>query len=288
MLGALALACTLGGTQAGCSASSSPGAAESGNASTPSSDAVTDGSIGTATPDAQTWWRPEAGVTWQWQLTGVLDTTVNAQMFDIDMFNNDASTIASLEGQGKVVVCYIDVGTWESDRPDSAAFPASVLGNMVADWPGELWLDIRSSLVQGLMQNRFMLAQEKGCQGIEPDNVDGYANDTGFPLTADDQLSYNAWVANAVHALGMSVALKNDIAQVPQLEPLFDFELDEQCFDFDECDALLPFTRATKAVLEVEYGDAGLVPSICPQADALRFDTIIKDVQLDAWRVACP
>ena len=30
-----------------------------------------------------------------------------------------------------------------------------------------------------------------GCDGVEPDNVDGYVNDTGFDLTAGDQLDFN-------------------------------------------------------------------------------------------------
>lgn len=237
--------------------------------------------------DAGGWWRPSPGVTWQWQLDGTLDTTLNVQMYDIDMFTNDASTIALLQSRGVVVICYVDVGTWESGRPDSADFPAAILGSADPDGTDEYWLDIRSSTVQQIMQQRFMLAQQKGCNGIEPDNVDGYENDTGFPLTGADQITYDTWVANAVHTLGMSVALKNDVDQIPQLEPFFDFELDEQCFDYSECNTLLPFIQANKAALEVEYGDAGLASTICPQANSLKLDTIIKDLDLDAWRVSC-
>lgn len=268
--------------------------ASSTSSSSHSSSAASNGPIdgGAAAPDgasgdAGTWWQPAPGVTWQWQLDGTLDTTLDVQMYDIDMFTNDATTIASLESRGIVVICYVDVGTWEPDRPDSASFPASVKGNPDPDGDGEYWLDIRSSTVQSIMQARFVTAQQKGCGGIEPDNVDGYENDTGFPLTGADQITYNTWVADAVHALGMSVALKNDTDQIQQLEPLFDFELDEQCFDYDECNTLLPFIQANKAALEVEYGDAGLAATICPQANAMKLDTIIKDMDLDAFRVSC-
>lgn len=41
------------------------------------------------------------------------------------------------------------------------------------------------------MQARLDLAVQKGCDGVEPDNVDGYQNNSGFPLTAQDQLAYN-------------------------------------------------------------------------------------------------
>jgi hypothetical protein len=43
--------------------------------------------------------------------------------------------------------------------------------------------------------------------------VDGYANDSGFPLTASEQLTYNKWLSRTAHALGLSIALKNDLGQ---------------------------------------------------------------------------
>ena len=39
------------------------------------------------------------------------------------------------------------------------------------------------------------IAVQKGCDGVDPDNVDGYTNKTGFPLTAKDQLAYNKFLA---------------------------------------------------------------------------------------------
>ena len=32
---------------------------------------------------------PKPGVTWQWQLTGTVDTSVDAQMYDVDLFTTD-------------------------------------------------------------------------------------------------------------------------------------------------------------------------------------------------------
>ena len=48
-----------------------------------------------------------------------------------------------LHQAGIKVVCYMDAGTYEPDRPDSASFPASLKGAAVQGWPGELWLDVR-------------------------------------------------------------------------------------------------------------------------------------------------
>src|SRR5258705_316926 len=82
---------------------------------------------------------------------------------------------------------------------------------------------------------------------IEPDNVDGYANSSGFPLSAKDQLAYNRWLAEAAHARGLSIALKNDLDQVAALAPYFDWALNEECFQYKECGSLAPFTTAGKA-----------------------------------------
>ena len=121
----------------------------------------------------------------------------------------------------------------------------------------------------------------------EPDNVDAYANRSGFPLSAADQLDYNRFLATEAHALGLSIGLKNDLAQIPQLVADFDWALNEECMKYDECDALAPFIAANKAVFHVEYGDAALARKICTDANARRFDTLVKNLVLDRARIAC-
>ena len=93
------------------------------------------------------------------------------------------------------------------------------------------------------MLARFQQCKRKHFDGVEADNVDGYSNHTGFPLTAADQLTYNRWLARTAHRLGLSIALKNDTDQVRQLEPNFDYALDEQCFQYSECSKLRPFVQ---------------------------------------------
>jgi hypothetical protein len=129
------------------------------------------------------------------------------------------------------------------------------------------------------------MCRSEGFDAVEPDNVDGYANDTGFPLTAADQLAFNRVVAGLAHRDGLAVALKNDLGQVPQLVGDFDFAVDEQCAEYQECDQLLPFTAAGKAVLEAEYDLPR--PAFCPAARRLRFSAMLKHLSLDAWRQAC-
>ena len=234
----------------------------------------------------QTVWQPALNTSWQWQLTTPVDQTVNAQMYDIDMFDNDVSVVASLHAQGRKVICYISAGTFENWRPDAASFPAVVKGNAVSGWPGENWLDIRRLDILGpIMTARLDLCQTKGFDGVEPDNIDGYANGTGLPLTAQDQINYNTFLANQAHARGLSVALKNDLDQVQALLPYFDWALNEQCFQYNECNTLVPFITAGKAVFEVEYSLS--TSQFCPQANALNFNAMQKDLNLDAFRIPC-
>jgi len=206
-------------------------------------------------------------------------------MYDIDLFDNAASVVTSLHSQGRKVLCYISAGTWENWRPDASSFPASVQGRSNG-WPGEKWLDIRRIDILGpIMQSRLDLCRAKGFDGVEPDNIDGYQNSTGFPLNYQDQINYNTYIANAAHARNLAVALKNDVDQVNDLIPYFDFALDEQCFQYNECDTLVPFINAGKAVFEVEYKLS--TGSFCPQANSLNFNSMQKHLSLDAWRLAC-
>jgi len=226
-------------------------------------------------------WHPASGTTWQWQLSGATDTTVDAAMFDIDLFDAPQSTLDTLHGKGRVVVCYLSAGTYENWRPDASRFPSGALGNPVAGWAGEWWLDTRDATVRSIMKARMDLAVQKKCDGVEPDNVDGYLNNPGFPLTGDTQLDFNRFLAGEAHARGLSVGLKNDVAQVAALEPGFDWALNEECSRYAECSALQPFVQAGKAVFHAEYSTA------CPAA-VPGHSLILKHLGLDAWRMVCP
>jgi len=238
------------------------------------------------TAAAKARWNPSPTTTWQWQLTTPVDVTVDAQLFDIDLFDNAASVVADLHARGRHVACYLDAGTFEPGRPDSGDFPASVIGKELPDWPGEHWLDVRRLDVLGpILERRLDLCRQKGFDAVEPDNVDAYANDSGFPLTAKDQLRFNRFIAGAAHARGLSVGLKNDLDQAAALEPAFDWALNEQCFQYHECDRLQPFVRAGKAVFVAEYElDTA---SFCPQARAAGLMAMRKRIELDAWRETC-
>lgn len=231
-------------------------------------------------------WHPALDTSWQWQLHGTVDQSFKVTMYDIDLFENSSDVVKSLHSAGRIVICYIDAGSWENWRPDASKFPDSVKGKPLVGFTDEQWLDIRQLSILGpILQARMDLCKSKGFDGVEFDNVDGSSNDTGFPLTARDQLNFNTWLANQAHSRGLSVALKNDLDQVPTLLPYFDWELNEQCFEYQECDKLLLFIHAGKPVMNVEYN---LNPSqFCPQANKMNFNSLKKHLDLEAYRVAC-
>ena len=69
-----------------------------------------------------------------------------------------------------------------------------MIGHKLDGWD-EKWLDITDGRVKAIMSARMQMAKDKGCDGVEPDNVDGYSNNNGLGLTASDQLAYNKWLA---------------------------------------------------------------------------------------------
>jgi len=239
------------------------------------------------------WYTPRLGTTWQWQLSGKLNTHYDVNLYDIDLFTTSKEAIEAMHRDGRRVICYFSAGSYESWRPDAGVFPAGVRGKKMDGWD-ELWLDIRQASLRPIMQARLDLARDKGCDGVEPDNVDGYANETGFPLTADDQLAYNRFLATEAHARGLAIGLKNDLDQIPQLVSTFDFAVNEQCHKFEECDKLSPFVAADKAVLNAEYqaryvaDTDGARTALCRQAKQEHFATLVLPLMLDdQFRYAC-
>ncbi|WP_446902399.1 endo alpha-1,4 polygalactosaminidase [Burkholderia sp. YIM B11467] len=237
-------------------------------------------------------WAPVVSDTWQWQLRGKLNTSYDVAIYDIDLFDTDPATIAALKQAGRKVVCYFSAGSSENWRPDFSKFKESDQGKKLDDWEGERWLDIRSSNVRDIMTARLDRAVSKGCDGVEPDNVDGYANDTGFPLQDSDQYAFNVFIANEAHKRNLAVGLKNDVDQLVALEPSFDFAVNEECNEHKECGGYTVFTSKNKPVLNAEYASKYRTPSgqrtLCDAARALNMRTLVLAKKLDdSYRFSC-
>jgi hypothetical protein len=242
--------------------------------------------FGGVTPALAAHWTPPPDATWQIQFSGRIDLTVSAAVFDLDAFDTSRRTVRKLHNTGRHAVCYINAGAWEEWRPDADRFPVGVLGNDLDGWPGERWLDIRrTDVLAPILTDRIAMCAAKGFDGVEFDNVNGYSNDSGFPLTSADQLAYDRWLADAAHDLGLAVGLKNTLDLATELEPDFDFAILEQCFQYRECGLASPFIDAGKPVVDIEYSLAK--SSFCAKAADLGITAMRKRLSLGVWRRPC-
>jgi hypothetical protein len=244
-------------------------------------------------------WKPALNTSWEWRLSSLpAKPFLDVQMYDIDGFAaaENGTIVKALKAAkpGRKLVCYISAGSHEDWRPDADRFPSGVLGKPLDEWEGERWLDIRqyTGKLGEIMKARLDMCKAAGFDAVEPDNVDAYTNDSGFPLKAADQLAYNAWFANEAHKRGLSVGLKNDVAQIPQLLPYFDFAVNEQCWQYSECTTAQngtygydQFVKAGKAVFHVEYELK--TSQFCARSNAQNFNSLKKTYDLDGTRTAC-
>lgn len=251
--------------------------------------AVTLGAMMAAAPNAMAediWWKPTAAqrISLHWVLGGPLNVNNPVQMglrdfqgnelpepdvYDIDGEFNSAATVSYLQSKGKKVICYFDAGVYETYRTDAHRFQAltpQIWGNPDEGWNDSYWLDIRRvSELEPIMKARMQMCKDKGFDAIEPDEIDGWENDTGFPLTYQDQLNYNKALAQWAHELGMSIGQKGDIIQTRDLVNDFDWTLNEECYQYNECtnpydpnlDREVPglqlYVQQNKAVFIAEY-----------------------------------
>lgn len=288
--GAMGQAGSSGGASMGGSvgATGNGGASMGGSAGATGNGGVSPGGAGGASTGGP-YWKPTAGTTWQWQLTGTIDTKVDVAVYDIDGFDNDASTVKKLHDQGRKVICYLSVGSYEDWRPDASKFPASVLGKDYPGWPGEKFVDIRAKALRDIMAARFDICKQKGFDGVEPDNMDVYENNSGFPLTQKDGEDYANWMATEVHARGMNIGQKNASELADTLQPTYDWVLTEDCYDQGWCADVQTYVSHDKPVFMSEYTDTNVdFNAACAWAKPKKYSPILKGRDLDAPVQFCP
>lgn len=235
-------------------------------------------------------WSPAPGTSFEWILQGYDGTIPAAEAVDVDLFETSKARVQALKAAGKKAICYVSVGSWENWRPDKDQFPRQVIGKPLDGWPGERYLDIRNTTALGpVLLARLDLCRSKGFIAVEPDNLDGWQNDTGFPITRADQIRFLKWLASMAHQKGLSIGLKN----VPELQPAvidkYDWALTEDCFKQRWCADSGPFIAAGKAVFAVEYTDNNIdFAKFCAQAKTLSLSPLLKRRSLKAWSQNCP
>ena len=143
------------------------------------------------------------------------------------------------------------------------------------------------------MSARFALASSKGCDGVDPDNVDGYDNDSGFDLTPSTAVDFLTFLAIGAHGYNMSIGLKNAGAIVNATVDFLQWEVNEQCVQYQECDLFQPFVAAGKPVFHIEYPESAPAissntkNSVCDDSSAQGFSTVLKEMDLNDWVEDC-
>lgn len=233
------------------------------------------------------WWlpTPDRPIHWHWQLSDDFvyprDVRPGVTVYDLDGELTPAQTVAQLHAANPdtKVICYMEAGVFETYRSDAARFPASVIGNPDPGWEGSYWLDIRQTdILLPIMTDRMRYwCKDKGFDAVEPDETEVWSNDSGFPITRAENNAYNRQIAAIAHSLGLSVGLKGNTTEAPDLWPYFDWTLNEQCWEFDECDLLRgSFINHGKAVLNIEYN----VNPDCATANAWHMNSARRDLNL--------
>ncbi|KAI1817682.1 glycoside hydrolase superfamily [Poronia punctata] len=238
------------------------------------------------------------GTTWDYPL-GFSLTTKNVdkdtQFYVVDLENTSKNDIADLINAGHTIVCYFSAGSVESYRDDAGDFPDEAIGKTLDGWDEEQWLDVRNEGVRDVMTQRIRTAVDKGCQGVDPDNVDGYQNESGFDMTEDDAVDYVRFLAEEAHSQGLAFGLKNAGDIVEQVVDVAEWAINEECVEWDECDSWAPFIDAGKPVFHVEYTEDDDATSVspsqlkeaCAAGGNSDFSTIVKHLPLDDWVVKC-
>lgn len=245
-------------------------------------------------------WQPEAGTSWQIVLYGALTANgtdggipTNASIYDIDLFDSSDTIIRQLHDEDRRVICYFSAGSYENWRPDAGNFTRADYGRPLDGWQGEWWLNTNSSNVRQIMAARMDLAAAKGCDGVDPDNVDGYANDSGINLSTDDAIDYMTFLAIQAHQRNLSIGLKNADAILPRVIYMMQWSVNEQCSQYQECDKYRPFLALGKPVLHLEYPpgapDVSMAEreQICQDGQADGFSTLMKEMELNWWAETC-
>jgi hypothetical protein len=212
------------------------------------------------------------------QLTGVLNFNMGTQVYVVDLFETSSADIEKLKSQGYNVICNFSAGSWEQSRPDQNEFPKESIGNTNGS-PSERYLDVASPAVRSIMLRRLDLAHAKGCLGVDFDNMDGYANDTGFQISTESQIEFNSILAYAAHDRKLFAGFHNAPEIVSSLVNSFDFAYVEECFKYSECQKYSLFIENNKPTFVTEY--TSYDGQLCSMAESLGLSLAFQSKNLD-------
>jgi hypothetical protein len=126
-----------------------------------------------------------------------------------------------------------------------------VLGKELDGWKGERWVDVRDEGVRDVMRNRMDLAREKGFDGVDPDNVDGFENKNGLGLKKGDAVNFVKFLAAEAHERGLACGLKNGAEFITEVLGDVDYVIVEEAVKYKETGRYMCVVEAGKPVWHV-------------------------------------
>jgi hypothetical protein len=257
---------------------------------------------------------PSAGVSGLPATSAAYPAPGSARIWDTDLFydSNTSSgsnlriptaaspVVTAIHAAGHYSVCYVEAGAYQTGFPDDSDFAPADYGSrakryQMQGYSNEWWFNIagfknyvagKSSTLTGAAVNiaaavnkRFGWCKLEGQDAVEPDDLDGYTNNSatgakggGWGLTQADSAGFERWLAYQVHADGLAVLQKNDPANASADSRLFDGVLTEECNYYDDPCAGAggdwnDYLAAGKPVLDAEYQQDGETASQFCSAD---------------------
>ncbi|KAK8002624.1 hypothetical protein PG989_002343 [Apiospora arundinis] len=234
------------------------------------------------------------GVKWQIEISDPIRVSRSsavlpndARVWDVDMWDSidggvSDNVITRLRAAQKSVVgdifviCYFNGGGLNPADPDKGKFDAKDILGTIKGWEDENYVDIASSKVIDLMKKRIDAGIAGGCDGFDPDNIDGYLSPDRVQrntsdhrsLTQTDYYNYMKALADHAHAAGKLLGQKN-AAELLKLDDgtdrgllkdgLVDFAVTESCAVPGSgngnawCNSVKSFVQGGKPVFQIEY-----------------------------------
>ncbi len=232
------------------------------------------------------WKSPDPEANWFWQLDNEGPLELPFDVWDVSLYDVSDQYLQSLKSQGVYIICYFSLGTSEEYNSDRADFQTADFGKTMEGYPTEMWVNPQSTNVKQIMVRRLEYAKSRGCDAVEPDNINYQDKETGFSVSPTQQVAYLVWFSQEAHKRGLAIGMKNNLDQAEILQPYFDFAVNEQCFEYEECAELEVFVNAGKAVFHAEYLPKYQTSeqerqNLCRQAKQLNFRTLVLNEELD-------
>lgn len=284
-LGLAAALCTLGACGGSSGSNNSSGVVSTAPSPSP-----------TPTPSPSPSPSPSPGVlpSWDWilQSQGLPATPPAVNYLDMDGFDTPAAYVALAKSRGVKTICYLDVGSAESNRSDYTRLTAisGLLGKSYPGYPSERYIDIRRypEFIQ-IMDDRLRMCRDKGFELVEFDIMDAFEDGsavTGFTLTEQHMIDYVTALSSRARGYGLGPVQKNASGSSIKLVSLFDAVLFEGCVLDNFCSDNAPYVAAGKPSLNAEYPEdwpQGVVDRsrVCTVSSNARISTIITVLALD-------